>query len=339
MSATTSPQTFADLYTDLQNRVRDQTGVAATQNIAKRYTNTALVDIHLGFAEKLPWAERASTIVTNPSYTTGTVTIATGSTSITGTGTLWNTNNSYNVKNVRVGGKFVFSGTSDVYEVTAVGSDTTATITPIYIGAALTDASYVYFEDEYSLADDFLRPFDYRTFSPSLNIELIGRSEFKRRFPRNNTIGQIVCATLEDKPPAGNVTPVRKVRFYRPPSTVLLVPYSYVTKYLVVSSSGVAQESFSADTDEPIVPRRYRHCIVLHALTSWYRDLKDDTRSQEAANAYRDTLLRMVSDTEIGESRPQFRPRVGPYMARARRPWRGGSGRYDINGRFDRMED
>ncbi len=54
MSSTSQVTTFEDLYTDLMNRVRVTTSVAATLEQAKRYINIALQDIHLGFDYKLP---------------------------------------------------------------------------------------------------------------------------------------------------------------------------------------------------------------------------------------------------------------------------------------------
>ena len=91
MSSTSQVTTFADLYTDLQNRVRVTTSVTATENQAKRYINIALQDMHLGFDYTFPWAERSGRLITQPQYTTGTVTATIGSTAITGTSTTWNT--------------------------------------------------------------------------------------------------------------------------------------------------------------------------------------------------------------------------------------------------------
>ena len=125
-----------------------------------------------------------------------------------------------------------------------------------------------------------------------------------------------------------------------------MIRYHYVTSYLAVTNlkvgtvnyGGVERTSLEEDTDEPIVPLRYRHAIVFHALSQWYRDKKDDARSGEAAAEYTRIMLRITSDNEIGSARPQFRPRVGRYRSRARQPWRGGSGRFDTGGKFDRLE-
>ncbi|GAG28422.1 unnamed protein product, partial [marine sediment metagenome] len=80
MSSTSQVTTFLDLYTDLQNRAREQTGITATETQAKRYINIALHDMHLGQGEKYPWAERNGVIITQAQYTTGTIAVNKGGT-------------------------------------------------------------------------------------------------------------------------------------------------------------------------------------------------------------------------------------------------------------------
>lgn len=338
MSVTTTPKTFSDLYTALENAVRVDTGITATENQAKRAINMALQDMHLGFSEKFPWAERSTTLITQPEYKTGTLSVTQGDVALTGSSTLWNTNNSFGVANMRVGGKIRINGSVTPYEISAVGSDTGATLNTAFTESTVSGGTYVYFEDEYALVSDFLRPIDIRQFSDGLPIDLISRTEFRRRYVRNTLTGTPTVATFVDKPPSGDTTLVRKVRFHLAPDKALQIPYSYITANLVTSGTGTAQTDFSADDDEPIVPIQYRHAILFHALYHWYRDKKDDTRSQEAKAEYTDIMVRITSDNEIGSSRPIFRPRTGIYKARARNPYSRRGGRYDSGGRFDRFE-
>ena len=143
MSSTSQLTTFNDLFVDLQNRCRVTTGVSATETQAKRYINIALHDFNLGFQYKLPWLERTAQLRTHAPYTTGTVAISVGSTSLTGTGSLWNTANSYGEANARTTGKLVFEGTTDIYPITTVTSDTAIALTNKYVGsAALSGAAY-----------------------------------------------------------------------------------------------------------------------------------------------------------------------------------------------------
>lgn len=337
MSSTTQYTVFSDLYQGLEQRVRLASGVTATDNQAKQYINIALQDIHLGFDYKVPWAERQATLRTNNDYSTGTITATQGSASIVGVGTTWNTASPFaGVNIVRAGGKIVINGSRVPYVIQAVGSDTTATLTTAFTEASVAGGTYMYFEDEYALASDFLRPIDAQQFSDHLSIELISRSEFRRRYPNNSVPGRPTVATILDYAPVGNTTPIRKVRLAQPPNDYLVIPYSYVTANLATSSAGVAQTGLSADTDEPIVPLRYRHAIIFHALYQWYRDKKDDTRSQEAKAEYTDIMTRITLDQEIGAPRPQFRPRVSGYVRAARSPYRTRfGGRYVTGSAFD----
>ncbi|KKK43974.1 hypothetical protein LCGC14_3167720, partial [marine sediment metagenome] len=318
MSATSQLTDFSDLYTDLQNRVRVTTGVTATANQAKRYINIALHDMHVGFGEKFYWAERSAQLITHAQYTTGTVDVTQGSVTLTGNSTAWNTNNAFGVANMQVGGKFKVGG-STVYEIATVTGDTAATLTTKYISDTESAASYTYFEDEYALDSDFLRPVDLQSFSDAAEIILISPHEFRRRYPRNNIPGRERVATLITKDPSGDVNLRRRVRFFKPSSETRIIPYSFITNKLAVSSAGVLATNLSADTDEPTVPLSYRHAIVMHALWHWYRDKKDDQRSKEVAAEWAGLMERIIGDTEIGSARPQIRPRVSGYAGRARR--------------------
>jgi hypothetical protein len=68
-------------------------------------------------------------------YRTGTVTATNGSGTVTGALTAW-------LANAKVGDAFTFDADSKVYEITAVGGDTSITIAPVYAGS--TGASKAY---------------------------------------------------------------------------------------------------------------------------------------------------------------------------------------------------
>lgn len=340
MSTTSQLTTFSDLYTDLQNRTRVATGITATENQAKRYINIALQDIHLAFDYKLPWAERRGVLRTHAPYSTGTVSVSVGGTALTGGSTLWNTANSYAENNMRVGGKIKLAGGMDVYSIATVTNDTSATLNTRYVGsAALSSDEYVYFEDEYALASDFLRPVDLQSFTDDASIPLIGRNEWRRRYPRANVSGRPKVASILDLSFSGSTTPVRKVVLYPYPDNVYLIPYTYISNAVAVTSAGVEGTTLSSDTDEPTMPLRYRHAIVFHALYHWYRDKRDDARSQEAKAEYVDIMQRIVNDQDVGTHvQASIQPRMGMYTRHALAPYsRRGGRRMDLNGEFDRF--
>lgn len=340
MSSTSQYTDFSDLYTGLIESTRSDSNTTATVTQAKRYINVALHDMHLGFDYKFLWAERDAVLVTQPDYSTGTVTITQGSTTLTGTGTAWNTNNNFSVPNMRVGGKIRINSGQEVYEITAVGSDTAATIGHKFTQDDVSGVSYIYFEDEYALASDFLRPVDQQLFSTNTPIDLIDRNYFRRRFVRNFITGKPTLACILDKPFNGDTSPVRKIKFHKPPDKAYSIPYSYITENLVVQADGTAASTLSNDTDEPIVPVRYRHAILFWALYHWYRDKRDDDRSQEVKAEYTDIMNRTASDVDKGSRRMRLRPGLSAYRSKARYPYRGmRSRRYSVNNQFDRFEN
>ena len=338
MSSTSQVTDFSDLYTDLQNRVRETTGQATTQTIAKRFINIGLHDMHVGQGEKFPWAERHEILVTRPEYTTGTLSVSQGSTSVTGSGTSWNTAGTFGSNNVRAGGKLVINSGKEVYEVSSVASDTSLTLTSMFTQDDVSGVTYKYYEDEYALHADFLKPVDQQFFDENATIDLIGRREFRMRYPRNNITGKPLVGTIVTRDFSGDTTPVRKIKFWKPPDVAYSIPYNFVTNKLAVQSDGTLAENLSSDTDEPIVPLQFRHAIVYHALSHYYRDMKDDARAIQAKAEYTDMMVRVLADQEIGSNRPQLRPQVGHYKDGARSPYkRRRSHRYTTGSRFDEI--
>ena len=342
MSGTTQYTTFSDIYTGIQNDARVATGVTATEDIAKRYANIALHDIHMNFDYRFPWTERRAILRTHAPYTTGTVSVSVGSTALAGVSSLWTTDNSYAEDNARTTGKMTIAGGADIYRIATVTDDTNIVLADRYVASsAASGAAYNYFEDEYALASDFLRPIDAQFFSQAWNISLVSRLEFRRAFPRPNVSGRPTVACVIDLATSASTTPRRLIQFYPYPSDTFLIPYTYVTSNLARTSAGVEQAALSSDTDEPIMPLRYRHIIVLRALAMWFKNRRDDTRSQETMAEYTDAMLRMVADVEVGtHNKAQIQPRLGGYWGHARRPYATASGsRYSVNDSFDRMED
>ena len=339
MSTAVHPKTFLDLYTLLLTRLRENQSNSATIGQAKGAVNLALQDMHIGFGEKFPWAERKARLTTQPAYSTGTVTITKGSATLTGASTLWATSNSFSVNNVRDTGKLIINGTLPMYEIESVDSDTGITLASPYVGDDVSAGTYQYFEDEYDLSADFLRPLSWKNFDTDCEISIIDRQRFSRNYVRVNITGKPVVACIVDRAPVGNALPVRRVMFWKPPDVAYSIPYAFVTNKLAVTASGTPAEELSNDTDEPIVPRAYRHAILFHALYHWYRDRKDDARSGEAKGEYTDLILRIAGDTQVGERGPVIQPSMGGYRSRARAPYsRGAGSRYTLGTRFDEMK-
>lgn len=324
MSSTGQPRTFSDLYTQLREaiRVHSSTGL---DNIAKRYINMAHIDIYLGAHERMPWVERRATLITQPSYSTGTLSVVKGGTTLTGSGTAWNTSNDFGVANMRAGGKIVIEGGIEIYEISAVSGDTSATLTSRFVQDDASDVTYVYFEDEYALASDFLRPLNFNFFDLNRQFRLRERNQFRAENVRSAIPGKPRECTLIELAPSGNTTRRQRLAFNKPTDVAYSIPYVYVTSNIVVSATGTAQEEFTADTDEPLLPLGFRQCILEKALYWYWRDRKDDSRAQAANAAFADVWLRIANAQDLAQSRPRLAAQIGSYFSRARRPMSGGS--------------
>lgn len=322
MATTGQVRTFSELYSDLLNRVRAESSNTLNTTLAKRYINTALHDMHLGTREKFPWAERSAALITHAPYNTGTIAISQGSTTLTGTGTAWATANAFSENNARTTGRLVINGGPEVYNIASVDSDTQITLASKFVADTVSAGAYTYFEDEYALASDYLRPLSWKSFDINDEVEILDRGAFERRYVRNSTTGKPNVATLYDKPFGSDTAPVKHVRFHKPPDKAYKFDYRYITKYLAVNASGAELEELTSDTDEPILPLGYRHAIVFYALSEWYRDRRDDTRAGQALSRYTDIMIRITSDNEVGQQRPRIAPRLGGYVLSARAPYR-----------------
>ena len=334
MSITTAPTTFADLQTFTANACRVNTAETAAMSKLKRLLNTGLQD--LAIQAPWPWLERRARLVTHAPYTTGTCATSTSArTTVTGTSTAWNTAVAgYGFTNARAGGKVRFSGEDIPYLVASVAGDTSLTLESSWVGdTALSGASYTYYEDEYALASDFFRPVDLKEFSETLRLPILTRSDFYRLLPANRTSGTPKCCTFIDTAPSGSTARVQKVVFAPYPSASLSVEYRYVTVNLAVSSAGVAAEAMSADTDEPVLPLRFRHALVHYAAENWYRDAKDDSRSAEHAGKYVDLVTRIKQDSAPEGDRPRF------YVDRLGRRRGLSSPRFTTGTRWDRFSE
>ena len=337
MSVTGQFTTFADLYTGVLNAIRAQTTQADPKSQAKRAVNVALQDMHLGTGPSFYWAERQSAFLTQAPITTGTVSLTQGSTSLVGTGTTWNTSDWYGVP-IERHGKILIAGSTTPLEVTLVISDTEITLDRISHLATVTDVTYQYYKDQYSLASDYGRPIDVQFFDDNREIQLIDRRQLKRMDPRNSLTGRPKFATQIELGPLASTASRRRLVLYPPPDGAYKIPYSYITNKLVVSSAGSLQTEFSADTDEPIVPLQYRHAIYWYACKLAFQH-KDDARRQEAEQEYTNIMTRLLNDTNPGDDRMRVEPRMGHYARHASAPYsgRGRFKRWSVNNEFDRL--
>lgn len=336
MSVTSQFTTFADLYTGVLNATRSQLTQADPKSQAKRAVNVALHDMHLGTGQSFYWAEREATILTRAPITDGTISITQGSTTVTGSGTTWNTSDWQGVP-VERDGKLVVAGSQVPFTVTQVNSDTEIILDKIFHLSDVSGVTYKYFKDTYALASDYLRPVDMQFFDNNQEIRFVDRRQFRRMEPQNSTTGKPRMATQIELGPLSSTAARLRIILSPPPDAAYLLPYSYITNRLAVSSAGTTQTGLVEDTDEPIVPLRYRHAIYWYACKLMYMG-KDDARRQVAEQEYNNVMTRILNDTNTGDNRVKIEPDVASYVSHAAAPYsgRGRVGRWSVGNSFDR---
>lgn len=338
MAAGDAPATFSELRTDFLESVKEPAG-SAINTIVNRFLNKALQYIH---EERWWWAERRATIQTKAPYTTGTIAVTEGSTTVTGTSTAWATADAYGQNNARAGDKMTLGSDAVVHVIATVGSATSITLTDRYTGSTISsDGGYAVFQDEYALAADFDDVIDTRFFDDAHTISLIGAREFYWRYVRNSTRSTPKYATLIELGPSGSVALRRRVVVGPAPDQTYIIPYRYYTTNLAVSAAGVGAANLSADADQPIIPIRFRQLIILRAKQEWYSTReKNAALAEEARQDYQTLLARASASKGPADDQPQLVPRLAGYWHQARTPYTSLEGRRLVTGtRWDQFQE
>lgn len=154
---------FSDLLTEAYEHLgldsSDSTNIA---NVT-RWTNYVQQDL----CARWPWSFMLGreSIVTIPDYTTGTVAVSSGGTTVTGSSTVFTATHG--------GGTYYiqFSGANDWYRVTARASNTSITIEQAYQGTSnLSGATFVLRKIFYSLSSTADRIVDIRNWNTPLKL-------------------------------------------------------------------------------------------------------------------------------------------------------------------------
>lgn len=124
--------------------------------------NTAHLEIHGSY--DWPWAYKETNINVNPSYTTGTISVNVGSPYVAGAGTAWATG--WENKRIRL-------DNNQDWPIAAVTGLGTLTLSQPYHGAAnLSGASYVIYQDVFTMPSDFEPGKDLILLQPDVRIRV-----------------------------------------------------------------------------------------------------------------------------------------------------------------------
>lgn len=151
-------RTFAMMVANVQRKV----GSSVPRMDIAQALNTAHLEIHGAY--DWPWAYKETNVNLNPTYTTGTISVNVGSTSVTGAGTTWSTG--WTHKRIRL-------GANQDWPIAAFVTPGVLTLSEPYHGSAnLSGASYTIYQDVFEMPADFEPGKDLVLLQPDVRIRV-----------------------------------------------------------------------------------------------------------------------------------------------------------------------
>jgi len=233
-------------FTDLQNEVYDHTGLDSTdssnQTRVKRWINWVQQDL----CARWPWPFMASSeqIVTVSDYTTGTVSINSGATSGTGSGTAFTS--------TQTGYYIQFKGTNDWYKFTQTSATAFTTDQAYQPSTNASAVTYVLRKFYYSLsssADRIINIVNWNTPVKLVQVDLRTMTELNPLAQATNTTYAYI--------PWG----------YDSSGNIQLIPYPFPSDNRLLQVKTTKRPTdMVAGTDAPSIPNKYAHVISWGAI-------------------------------------------------------------------------
>lgn len=260
-------------FSDLENEVYAHTGLDSTsQTNVDRWLNYAQQDL----CARWPWPfmESRESIVTVPDYSTGTVSISSGSQTVTGSGTTFTTS--------MAGGQYwiQFTGSNDWYLISTRASNTSITIEQPYQGTSnLTGSTYLIRKKYYSLSSSCDRVVDILNQTTPLKLIQVDPRTIDDLRPNpqstNASYGYIMWGIDSN----GNVQ---------------VVPYPFPSDARVFELKTIKRPTDSSIS----IPNKYAHVIAWGAIAVGFAFLR---RFQEA------TAWSEKFETRIAQMKGEYR--------------------------------
>jgi len=153
-------RTLAMMVANVQRKIG--TGLAVPRLEIMQALNTSHLEIHGAY--DWPWAYKETNISVYPSYTTGTLSVNIGSTAVTGAGTVWDA--TWENRRLRL-------DNNQDWPVASINNPTSITLAQPYYGTAnLVGASYVLYQDVYTMPSDFEPGKDLVLLQPDVRIRV-----------------------------------------------------------------------------------------------------------------------------------------------------------------------
>lgn len=173
--------TVDELILELADDLGEDSSDTEVYDRLERWIADIFEDIHSRQSD-WKWARAVKELVLSAPYSTGGITISSGTT-VTGVGTTWDT--SWRNR------KLIVPGIAADYRIASVGSTTSLTLESSYQEAALTNEPYYIVQDRYPLDNEAFESGILDVINPYADdpLEEVDFVRLVRAFPKNRTFG------------------------------------------------------------------------------------------------------------------------------------------------------
>lgn len=266
-------------FSDLENEVYAHTGLDSSDA-----TNTTNVDRWLNYSQqeicaRWPWPflESRESIVTIPDYTTGTVSVASGSQTVTGVGTVFTTT-------MAAGQYWIqFAGSNDWYLITARASNTSITIEQPYQPTTnLSAATYIVRKKYYSLSSSCDRVVDILNQATPLKLIQVDPRTIDDLRPNPQSTNSSYGYLMWGIDSSGNIQ---------------VVPYPFPSDARVFELKTIKRPVDGSVS----IPNKYAHIIAWGAISVGYAFLRKLDMAEPWSAKFEQRIAQMKSEYRMSE--------------------------------------
>lgn len=315
--ATPANLTYSNLETRCANRLRIPTSNTTEMTKLQGIIN----DVYRDVWDLKDWnfLVKRSVINTVAKYTTGTITVTSGSTAAT-----LATPSSTSLVGFVL---YIVGDTRDndaLYRITADNLAGTLAFDAAFTGVSTTSGTFKAYKDTYSAPTDCGKLLKPKRYGRDSGMEPIGMREMADLKGSDLSEGKPAVYTMLDFATTGDPTTARQLVVHPFPDTTYRIEVFYKQQLNTELSS----------TTQPFIPDEFRHVLMLGTLALGFPIFLADTeRGGYFTQLYQDRLkLMAASQPEYAEDRPQLAPRDSD---RRRFPERR-RGRLSLGSYFDR---
>lgn len=246
------------------------------------------------------WLEREASFTTTAGWSTGTVTVTNGSTTVEGAGSP-----TWTGTNLIADDKFNV-GEGGFYRVASVTDTDTLELATAFAGTTAAGSSYNTYRDEYDLADGVLELQSVRMIDPARQLIILSPHDWEEITHGDWQVGEPEYAMLigSDASESGNTGTNQKLQLWPLPDATYAYTYKYRTLATVPSSGATNME----------IGPQLSYLLVCKAMEDIYRQGQEPELMQMWGDEYGRTLVKAkrseMSRTKRGKimARGQWAP-------------------------------